>query len=341
MLLNSLYFRLKPLIPRPIRLGVRRWLVLRKRRQVANVWPIMPGSERAPNGWPGWPNGKKFAFVLTHDVETQEGLDRVKQLAAVEIELGFRSSFNLIPEGTYCVPSALRFWLVDRGFEVGVHDLHHDGHLYSSRQEFKRKAQRINEVLKEWDAVGFRSGYMMRNLEWLKELDIAYDASTFDTDPFEPQPDGVDTIFPFWDPSSGNREGHVELPYTMVQDSTLFLLLREKSIQLWRKKLDWIAAHQGMVLLNVHPDYIDFSDSNGSSQRYPICRYRELLEYVRDRYDGCFWHALPREVAAYCAGFKAEHPGRVGAGRSVTFGNMPFYRCWLGWASFFEAAVGR
>ena len=112
------------------------------------------------------------------------------------------------------------------------------------------KAQRINQVLKEWDAVGFRSGYMLRNLEWISDLDIAYDASTFDTDPFEPQPDGVNTIFPFWDRSSDKRKGYVELPYTMAQDSTLFLILREKGIELWKRKLDWIAEHQGMALLN-------------------------------------------------------------------------------------------
>ena len=341
MLLNNVYFRLKPLIPRSIRLGVRRWFVLRKRRQVEDVWPIMPGSECAPNGWPGWPDGKKFALVLTHDVESEGGIENCRQLAELEQRLGFRSSFNFVPEGSYEVPAVLRAWLTDRGFEVGVHDLHHDGQLYSSREEFNRKAERINEVLKEWGAVGFRSGYMLRNLEWLKELDIAYDASTFDTDPFEPQPDGVNTIFPFWDQSSGKRKGHVELPYTMVQDSTLFLLLREKNIQLWKKKLDWVAGHQGMVLLNVHPDYIDFSDSNGSSQRYPIARYRELLDYVLDRYDGSFWHALPREVAAYCATFKPEHPHRASAGRSVTIGNTPKCPSWLGWASLLEAAASR
>ena len=206
MLLNNLYFRLKPLIPRSVRLGIRRWFVLRKRRQVQDVWPIMPGSERPPEGWPGWPDGKKFAFVLTHDVEGKQGVENCRQLAELEQKLGFRSSFNFVPEGNYTVPSALRSWLTDRGFEVGVHDLHHDGQLYSSREEFSQKAQRINEVLKEWGAVGFRSGYMLRNLEWIKELDIAYDASTFDTDPFEPQPDGVDTIFPFWGHSSGKRQ---------------------------------------------------------------------------------------------------------------------------------------
>ena len=142
----------------------------------------------------------KFAFVLTHDVESQQGLDRVKELAELEMELGFRSSFNFTPEGPYSVPPALRSWLVDRGFEVGVHDLNHDGHLFSSRESFRLKAQRINHYLEEWNAVGFRSGYMLRNLDWIHDLNIAYDACTFDTDPFEPQPDGVNTIFPFWVP---------------------------------------------------------------------------------------------------------------------------------------------
>ena len=204
MLLNSLYFRLKPFIPKRVRLGVRRWLVQRKRDCVREIWPILPGSELPPEGWRGWPDGKKFAFVLTHDVESQQGLDRVKQLAELEMELGFRSSFNFTPEGSYSVPDELRSWLTDRGFEVGVHDLHHDGHLFSSREGFRRKAERINAYLQEWNAVGFRSGYMLRNLDWVHDLNIAYDACTFDTDPFEPQPDGVSTIFPFW---SGNAAG--------------------------------------------------------------------------------------------------------------------------------------
>ena len=110
------------------------------------------------------------------------------------------------------MPAGLRDWLTDRGFEVGVHDLHHDGKLYSSRDEFRLRAKRVNFYLKEWKASGFRSGFMLHNLSWLGDLEIQYDASTFDTDPFEPQPDGVNTIFPFWVPrrlrtDSGNLQG--------------------------------------------------------------------------------------------------------------------------------------
>ena len=38
---------------------------------------------------------------------------------------------------------------------------------------------------------------MHHNLDWISELEIDYDMSTFDTDPFEPMPQGAGTIFPF------------------------------------------------------------------------------------------------------------------------------------------------
>ena len=198
----------------------------------------MPGSEHPPSNWQGWPEGKKFAFVLTHDVESGAGMANCRSLAQLEMELGFRSSFNFVPEGSYRVPAELREELTANGFEVGIHDLKHDGHLFSSHRGFKQRALKINDYARRWGASGFRSGFMLRNLDWLHDLDVQSDSSTFDTDPFEPQPEGRHTIFPFWVPRSnggsldGHRstlnsspEGYVELPYTLPQDFTLFVLL--------------------------------------------------------------------------------------------------------------------
>jgi len=239
-------------------------------------------------------------LVLTHDVEGQRGLDGVKQLAELEMELGFRSSFNFIPEGEYTVPSALRTWLTDRGFEVGVHDLEHDGHLFSSWKSFRRKAQQINNYLEEWNAVGFRSAFMLRNLEWIRELNICYDASTFDTDPFEPEPYGVGTIYPFYVEGTHGQEGYVELPYTLPQDSTLFLLLeRQKFRRIWQEKLNWIAECGGMALLNVHPDYITFGGESHSSHHYPADLYLEFLSWLKQEHAGKYWHVQPAEVARF------------------------------------------
>ncbi len=313
MLRNRIYYLLKPIIPWSLRVALRRLMAARRKAAYAQVWPINEAAGRPPEGWLGWPGGKQFAVVLTHDVEGQLGLDRCRQLMEMEAKLGFRSSFNFVPEGEYCVPEELRNELVRNGFEIGVHDLHHDGKLFRSRDAFERNAQAINRYLHEWNAVGFRAGFMLRRLDWQHDLDILYDASTFDTDPFEPQPDGVNTIFPFWvhcpvhnlptsrasqTPSSAAPPaGYVELPYTLPQDSTLFLVFREETIDLWKRKLDWVAAKGGMALVNVHPDYLRFPGEPASARTFSVEFYSQLLEYLRDRYAGAYWQPLPKEVA--------------------------------------------
>ena len=377
MFRNRLYYHLKPLLPPSARMAIRRWFAMRKRDSVLDKWPILPSSEKPPANWPGWPDGKQFAFVLTHDVEGPEGMAKVRKLAELEMQLGFRSCFNFIPEGDYAVPSTLRTWLVENGFEVGVHDLYHDGKLFLTEKEFRRNVVRINHYLKEWGAVGFRSGFMLSELDWLHDLDIQYDCSTFDTDPFEPQPDGVSTIFPFWVPRSSNAvpgsefpipssgspvqgstvqsstvqgsqfpvpgsgspvqgsglppsdsptpplhhsttplsSGYVELPYTLPQDSTLFLLFRERHPDIWFQKLDWIAKHGGMALLNVHPDYLRFEGEPASSRTYPVDHYARFLRYAIERHGTTFWNPLPRDVARYARTLtpvpRLHHPKRV------------------------------
>ncbi len=333
---------------------VRRISARRKLWKHQDVWPINPAAGKTPDGWPGWPDGKKFAVVLTHDVEGSIGLAKCQQLMQLEQELGFRSSFNLIPEGDeYIASRQLRDTLVQNGFEVGVHDLYHNGKLLWTREDFRRSASQINRYLKDWDACGFRAGFMLRNLDWFHDLNIQYDASTFDTDPFEPQPDGANTIFPFWVPrplNSENREsrivnreseggnrasghqpdsgqsqisnlkspssesldpklqpssfslytsGYAELPYTLCQDSTLFLVFKQTSIDIWKRKIDWIAERGGMVLLNTHPDYMNFNGNTPTSYEYPCSHYKELLGYIQKKYSGQYWQTLPREMGKF------------------------------------------
>ncbi|HEV2392311.1 MAG TPA: glycosyltransferase [Verrucomicrobiae bacterium] len=322
MLRNRLYYSIKPLVPLPVRFAIRRWFAVRKRRQIEGSWPIMPGSETPPEGWTGWPDGKRFALVLTHDVEGNLGLAKCQKLIELEKALGFRSAFNLIPEGEYTVSEPVLADFRGRGCEIGVHDLYHDGKLFLGEHEFRANAVRINHYLREWGAAGFRSGFMLHNLDWLHQLSVQYDASTFDTDPFEPQPQGRNTIFPFWVPRTDNRAkpkslngsphssfilhpssfpGYVELPYTLPQDSTLFLLLRERHPDIWFQKLDWIARHGGMALVNVHPDYMRFEGDPASPHTYPADLYRQFLDYARRRYKDSFWQPLPRDLAVFVA----------------------------------------
>jgi hypothetical protein len=345
---SRLYYQLKPYLPWRLRMAVRRIIARRQRKAHQDVWPINEAAGHPPAGWPGWPEGKKFALVLTHDVESPAGLAKCRQLMQLEMQMGFRSSFNFIPEGEYNVSREFREELLENGFEVGVQDLKHDGMLFQSREAFRHGANQINRYMHEWGAVGFRSGFMFHNLEWAHDLDIDYSSCTFDTDPFEPQPDDVGTIFPFCVPvpvvqksevTSQKSEirnqrsvqpsafslqpsgaGYVELPYTLPQDSTLFLVLSEPTPEIWLRKLDWIVQHGGMALVNVHPDYLRFPGEPVSPQTFPVEFYEKLLQSAREKYSGSVWHALPKQIAAFCkATIQSQAaPSQTGQNRITT-----------------------
>lgn len=271
---------------------------MRKRQFYRNIWPIDETAGCSPHNWQGWPDDNQFALILTHDVDTKRGHDKCLQLMELEKDLGFRSSFNFVPE-RYAVSEKLREQLCENGFEVGLHGLKHDGKLYSSMKQFRKRAVKINKYLKEWGSVGFRSPSMHHNLNWIHELSIEYDASTFDTDPFEPQSDGMNKIFPFWVKGNGRQRGYVELPYTLPQDFTLYVLMKERNIDIWKKKLDWIAQKRGMALINTHPDYMNFNESKISMEEYPAQLYTDFLHYITDAYRGKFWHVLPKNLARF------------------------------------------
>lgn len=298
MLASELFYLLKPLIPRWVQIGLRRKIVLHKCLSCSHVWPIDPRSSNPPDQWTGWPEGKRFALVLTHDVDTAGGHQKCMELARLETAMGFRSSFNFVPE-RYAVSAELRRYLTEHGFEVGVHGLIHDGKLYKSREVFQSRAVRINRYLEEWEATGFRSPSMQHNLEWIHDLNIEYDASTFDTDPFEPQPGGMQTIFPFYVAGNDGSKGYVELPYTLPQDFTLFVLIGETNIDIWKRKLDWIVQNGGMALLNVHPDYMSFEGGKRQVDEYPAQFYEEFLQHVLTSYQGLFWHVRAKDMACY------------------------------------------
>jgi hypothetical protein len=372
-LINRIFYITKPLIPRRVQIALRRRIAAYKRHKYAHVWPIDPNAATPPPGWQGWPEGKQFALVLSHDVDTRKGYDNVLKLADLEEKMGFRSCFNFVPERYGKISVDLLDELRSRGFGIGVHGLKHDGTLFRSKRDFDRQAPKINAYLEEWKTSGFSSPSMHHNLEWMGALNITHSISTFDTDPFEPQPDGVGTIFPFlvprnevqgstcpvecsrhsystgaapstftpWNvvstsiPPGQNlpccsqhpapRTQHpeaffIELPYTLPQDSTLFIILREQTIDIWKRKLDWIAEKGGMVLLNTHPDYMDFGGDGHDGLSYPVRHYIDFLQYIRRRYAGCYWQTLPEEITEVgkktVTGKAFRIPSRVEALRS-------------------------
>jgi len=295
---NRIFYKLKPFIPRIVQILVRRKLIQYQVERCKDIWPIDEGAAAAPEGWTGWPDGKRFALVLTHDVDTMRGFEHCLALADVEERLGFRSSFNFVPL-RYTITDNILTTLRGRGFEIGVHGLYHDGKYYGSRDIFLERAKKINHYLKTWECTGYRAPCMLHKLEWFHDLNIEYDTSTFDTDPFEPNSCGARTIFPFIVTGEGAKHRYVEMPYTLAQDFTLFVLMEQRNADIWKRKLDWLVQRGGMALINTHPDYMNFNGAACKSEEYPAQNYEQFLRHVQTTYGEQYWHVLPRDMARF------------------------------------------
>lgn len=293
---RRVYYALKPVIPRTIQLALRQRFTAVQAAAAFPAWPIEPVLTKAIDTYlrsllqhaaevprlSFWPDGNRFAFALTHDVEMDAGLRRAPALAALEQKLGFVSSWNLVPERY-----PIDWQIVDRlradGFEIGVHGLKHDGRLFHSRAVYEKRLAKIHAYARQWGASGFRSPSTLRNAAWMTELKFEYDSSFPDTDPYEPQAGGCCSIWPYF---IGEV---VELPLTMPQDHTLFEILNQHDISTWREKVEWIASHGGLVVLNVHPDYML------ESARFAF--YEEFLHFMKSQ--NGMWHVRPREISRW------------------------------------------
>ncbi len=316
-------------------------------------WMWFEGDGRAPEAWPGWPNDKEFAFVLTHDVLGPTGLSRCRQLAEIEMEHGFRSSFYFQVSNEFEVPADLLNWLRTNGFEIGVRHSGVGRRHFDGAGKLKTPAEIVNPRLKAWGAHGFRAGDAPWNLDLLGDLEIEYDASAWDFDPLRRGRKCVQTVFPFWvstpDPAADSLRGarpnghhrakslgpisgkaskvcdggYVELPSTMLTDHDLFLTLRECGSDIWLKKLRWLADKRALSTLITHPDYMCMPGQARQRAEYPVEFYGEFLAQVRSEYGSRFWPALPREVAAYCRKFR---PRQARPKRYVVMVSYSFYK---------------
>ena len=114
-------------------------------------------------------------------------------------------------------------------------------------------------------------------------LGFDYDSSWPDTDPFEPQDGGCCTWLPFF-----NGE-LVELPLTLPQDHTLFVILGHQDEAAWVEKTEFLRARGGMAMIDTHPDYL-------VDERI-FTAYARFLDRFAD--DATAWKALPREISAW------------------------------------------
>jgi hypothetical protein len=297
--LAKLYYLVRPLIPFAARAYLKT-LYLRGRDELPFPrWPVdssvdslveqllllsvrSHGNQAIPFIW-FWPEGASSCAIMTHDVETEAGQNFCTDLMDIDDSFGIKASFQIIPEQRYAVSPQFLATLRNRGFEVVVHDLNHDGHLYRDREQFLRRMTKINLYRQQFGAEGFRAAVLYRKQTWFDALDFSYDMSVPNVAHLDPQHGGCCTVMPYF---IGNV---VELPVTTTQDYMLFHVLNDYSIGLWKQQTSLIMERHGLMSFIVHPDYII------EDQERAV--YKELLAHLaelREKKD--VWITTPGEV---------------------------------------------
>jgi hypothetical protein len=231
-----------------------------------------------------WPDGAKSAAIMTHDVEALAGRKFCPSLMDMDDSFAIKASFQIVPEDRYEVADDFLENVRQRGFEINVQDLNHDGRLFDNHEQFLARSRKINEYGKRFHAKGFRSAILYRRVEWYGALDFEYDMSIPNVAHLEPQRGGCCTIFPFF------IDKMTELPLTTTQDLSLFYILKDFSGSVWTRQLSSIVEAHGLASFLVHPDYL-------LEQRAQDCYNRLLEQLVRLRDSDRLWIALPGEVS--------------------------------------------
>jgi len=240
------------------------------------------GVQKVPFIW-FWPDGAPNCLIMTHDVEGAAGRDFTSQLMNLDESYGLRASFQVIPEKRYEISGEYVEEIRSRGFEFNIHDLNHDGHLYEEKEEYLRRAKRINEYVHRFKARGFRAGAMYRNADWYDAFEFSYDMSVPNVAHLEPKRGGCCTVMPFF------IGGIVELPLTTTQDYSLFHILNNYSLDLWRTQLDLIRQRNGLMSFITHPDYLI------AHRERKV--YESLLDYLQEMIAReKIWAPLPGDV---------------------------------------------
>jgi len=298
-LIRKAYYFMRPLFPVGVRKHMQR-LALRGWDKIPfPAWPVdtsvddllretwrpilaKAGVERLPFIW-FWPDGHRYAGILTHDIETAAGRDYCDSLMRMEAEFKLVSSFEVVPEEQYEVPDSFLESIRAGGCEVCLHGLNHDGHLFTNRSEFLRRADLIRQHGERFGAVGFRSPVMYRQLEWINELPIEYDMSLPNVGHLDPQRGGCCTLFPF---SLGKV---LELPQTTIQDYPLYNILGQYNMELWLAQAEIVRRNHGLLSFIIHPDY--------TTSSRPQALYRKLLAFLaEERRENGLWLPLPRDL---------------------------------------------
>lgn len=240
-------------------------------------------------------NGKKYACLMTHDIDTRKGLQRAKHLKKLEEKYDMPSAWY-IPSEHYKLDTETVKELANHG-EIGAHDTRHDGKLAQlPRQKLVkrfREAKQTLEKIVNCSVDGFRAPLLQHNVDIIRALEDAgytYDTSIPTWEPKHPyimKPHGIGSVNPL------KMSKIVEIPVSLPQDHQMINVLGltpKQTVETWMKLKEVVRDIGGICVVLVHPDYELTHSKN-------LKTYEDLINnFATDD----AWVTLPNEIAYRC-----------------------------------------
>jgi hypothetical protein len=255
---------------------------------------LFDGLQSKPESQPRrgvWPDGARYPLLMTHDIDTKQGMKAAGPILDEMVALGLKPCFFLVAHG-YKWDQGFCDAVRQAGGEIGLHgDIHDNRIAYLSRDEVSARLDSCRDLISRNDIRGFRSPSLLVSDALYNELStrFSWDSSVPDTDIntlLGPRR-GCGTVFPF------RRSGTLVLPTTMPADDRLQLLGHTglDLITVLRTKWHYIREVGGLCHFLTHPEPHLFG------RKLTRDLYGALIEEMLA--DGDCWVATPSEVAEF------------------------------------------
>ena len=289
-------------VPRVVRTALRDLMARRRADALEDfpAWPVEPSVEILRRIYllarralepglepaPFWPERRRFALVLTHDVDSAEGLALAPELAREEQERGLSSCWFLVGRDYELAEEAIGS-LRDAGGELALHDVHHDNRgAFLAPAAIARRLDSVRQEVERFGMRGFRSPSMLVSEPLYDALEerFAWDSSVADS-ALLPVRGGGGTVFP------SERGRLTVLPLTLPADGQLVGrgMPPERVLAAWIAKAEWVRSVGGTAMILTHPERGFTADAGMRAA------HRSFLDWAAGQADA--WRVLPTQLA--------------------------------------------
>ena len=231
------------------------WRRSKLTREMFPAWPLDLSADEisdAAGGAPSPFSGRPTPVVLTHDLDSPEGLSNLlRWFTGIEESVGARSTSFIVP-CAWPIDHGLLDELRARGHGLGIHGYDHSNRTaFLPEAQIRQRLQGARPLIDRHGISGYRAPSLLRTrrlLACLAEL-YRYDSSIPTSGGLFPVPgNGCASARPFV------VEGITELPLSLPRDGSLRFLGHEPSeiVKLWIDCAKRISRSGGVVVLLTH-----------------------------------------------------------------------------------------